>query len=201
VSAGNAGEGGNAGPGECSLKPEQTLGPYPNKSSLNRSDVRAGQAGATLRLQLRVLSLPECLPVPDATVELWQCNALGEYSEYSAFDTADQSWLRGFQLTSATGVVEFITIYPGWYPGRSVHLHFRVRRAGFADFTSQLYFDDALSDAVLANAPYTSHAGTRPRNEQDGIFAADGGNQLLLSVEQGQVGAELQASFDIAVSA
>jgi protocatechuate 3,4-dioxygenase beta subunit len=78
-----------------------------------------------------------------------------------------------------------------------VHLHFRVRREGLADFTSQLYFDDALSDAVLANAPYTSHLGSRPRNSQDGIFVTSGGSQLVLGVEQ--AGAELRASFDVAL--
>jgi protocatechuate 3,4-dioxygenase beta subunit len=190
------GVGGDAGVVECTTKPEQTLGPYPNKVDLNRSDIRAGQQGAVLRLKLRVLTSVLCLPVSGATVELWQCNALGNYSEYSDFGTADQNWLRGFQLTNAAGVVEFVTIYPGWYPGRAVHVHFRIKRAGKPDFVSQLYFDDALSDQVLAQAPYSGHAGTRPRNEDDSIFLA-GGKDLMLDVTT--VGQEHSATFVLGV--
>jgi hypothetical protein len=195
-----AGAGGEAGGGvECAEKPQQTLGPFPNKSQLERSDIRSGQAGAALRLRMRVASVFGCLPVPGATVELWQCNAAGDYSEYVDFGTADQNWLRGFQVTDGSGVVEFVTIYPGWYPGRSVHVHIRVKRTGRPDFVSQLYFDDVFSDGVLGQAPYTSHAGTRPRNEQDGIFVGDGGPQLMLDVQS--KGSELQASFDVNVPA
>lgn len=198
---GPTGEGGAGGEGapECMLKPEQTLGPFPNKSQLNRSDIRAGQAGAAFRLRLRVLSVFGCVPVAGATVELWQCNSQGDYSEYSDFNTADQNWLRGYQVTNDAGVVEFVTIYPGWYPGRSVHVHFRVKRQGRADFASQLYFDDAFSDVVLAQAPYTSHTGTRPTNPQDSIFVADGGNQLILAVTESLT--ELRATFDIGIPA
>lgn len=197
-SAGAAGDAGASADPECVAKPAQTLGPFPNKANLNRSDIRAGRAGAALRLRLRVSTVFGCIPVSGAIVELWQCDALGNYSEYSNFGTADQNWLRGFQLTDASGSVEFLTIYPGWYPGRSVHLHFRIRREGRADFASQLYFDDELSDVVLAQAPYTGHTGKRPRNVDDGIFSA-GGSELLLSIEP--AGGELLATFDIGLPA
>jgi hypothetical protein len=193
---GSGGSGGDPGAFECTTKPEQTLGPYPNKVDLNRSDIRAGQQGAVLRLRLRVLTSVLCMPISGATVELWQCNALGDYSEYSDFGTADQNWLRGFQLTNAAGVVDFVTIYPGWYPGRAVHVHFRIKRAGKPDFASQLYFKDALTDVVLARAPYSGHAGTRPRNEDDGIFL-DGGSDLMLDVKT--VGQEYSATFVLGV--
>jgi hypothetical protein len=197
--AGAGGVGGDAGgapSAECTTKPAQTLGPYPNKENLNRSDIRSGQAGKVLRLKLRVLTSVLCMPISGATVELWQCNALGDYSEYSDFGTADQNWLRGFQVTNAAGIVEFVSIYPGWYPGRSVHLHFRIKRQGKPDFTSQLYFDDATSDQVLSQAPYTGHPGVRPRNEDDGIFL-DGGSELMLDVKA--VGQELSATFELGV--
>jgi protocatechuate 3,4-dioxygenase beta subunit len=196
---GNGGAGGEAGgppTAECTTKPEQTLGPYPNKANLNRSDIRSGQAGTVLRLKLRVLTSILCMPISGASVELWQCNALGDYSEYSDFGTADQNWLRGFQITNASGVVEFVTIYPGWYPGRSVHVHFRIKRQGHADFVSQLYFDDSMTDQVLAQAPYTGHPGTRPRNEDDGIFV-DGGSELTLDVKT--VGQALSATFELGI--
>ena len=123
---------------QCVLRPEQTLGPFPNRSDLNRSDVRADQQGAPLRLELVVYRTGACTPVENAIVELWQCSAAGDYSEYSNFGTADQNWLRGYQVTGADGSVEFVTIYPGWYPGRSVHIHIRVRAEG-QTFVSQLY--------------------------------------------------------------
>lgn len=193
-SAGQAGAGG-AGP-QCVVRPSQTIGPFPNKAELNRSDVRAGQLGAALRLELRVLSASTCAPIAGAIVDIWQCNAAGDYSEYSAFGTADENWLRGFQTTGDDGAVQFVTIYPGWYPGRSVHIHFRVR-SGNQTFVSQLYFDDALSDVVLAQAPYTEHAGVRTLNGGDGIFSS-GGAELTLEVVQ--QGAEYVSTYDIGLA-
>jgi protocatechuate 3,4-dioxygenase beta subunit len=142
-----------------------------------------------------VTAVGACTPVPGATVDIWQCNAAGNYSEYDAFGTADQNWLRGFQLTGDDGSVEFLTIYPGWYPGRSVHVHFRVRTPA-ADFVSQLYFDDALSDEVLLAPPYSAHVGARARNADDGIFAAGGAELVLNVVRQGE---EYLATYDVGV--
>ncbi|HVJ19206.1 MAG TPA: intradiol ring-cleavage dioxygenase [Polyangiaceae bacterium] len=189
----SGGGAGAAGEPQCVLRPAQTIGPYPNKAELERSDIRAGQEGALLRLGLRVLAVGACTPVVGATVDVWQCNASGNYSEYDAFGTADQNWLRGFQLTGEDGSVEFSTIYPGWYPGRTVHIHFRVRTAT-ADFVSQLYFDDALSDEVLQASPYSAHTGVRARNANDGIFAV-GGAELVLNVAA--EGAEYRATYDV----
>jgi protocatechuate 3,4-dioxygenase beta subunit len=193
-SAGQAGAGG-AGP-QCVVRPSQTIGPFPNKAELDRSDVRGGQPGTPLRLALRVLSASTCAPVAGAIVDIWQCNAAGDYSEYSAFGTADQNWLRGFQTTDDEGAVTFLTIYPGWYPGRSVHIHFRVR-AGAQTFVSQLYFDDAVSDVALAEAPYTEHAGVRTLNSGDGIFSSGGAELTLEVVKQG---AEYVSSFDVGLA-
>jgi hypothetical protein len=192
--AGQPGAGG-AGP-RCVVRPSQTIGPFPNKAELNRSDVRAGQLGAELRLELQVLSVSTCLPLVGAIVDIWQCNAAGDYSEYSAFGTADENWLRGFQTTGDDGAVQFVTIYPGWYPGRSVHIHFRVR-FGDQTFVSQLYFDDAVSDMVLAQAPYTDHAGVRTLNTGDGIFSS-GGRELTLLVEQH--GSAYVSSYEIGLA-
>lgn len=193
-SAGQAGAGG-AGP-QCVVRPSQTIGPFPNKAELNRSDVRAGQLGAALRLELRVFSATTCAPVAGAIVDIWQCNAAGDYSEYSEFGTADENWLRGFQTTGDDGAVQFVTIYPGWYPGRSVHIHFRVR-SGNQTFVSQLYFDDAVSDVVLAQAPYTEHAGVRTLNGGDGIFSSGGAELTLETVQQG---AEYVSRYDIGLA-
>jgi protocatechuate 3,4-dioxygenase beta subunit len=116
------------------------------------------------------------------------------------FNTAGQKFLRGYQLTDASGIAKFTTIYPGWYQGRTVHIHFKVRSstgARVAEFTSQLYFDDAVTDKVLAQAPYNTKSGSRTRNERDGLFGR-GGRQLMLTV--GERGAGYHAAFDIGLT-
>ena len=184
----------------CIVTPAQTEGPYFVDEKLNRVDIRPDpgtgkvSAGAPLDLEIRVYRVANgtCTPYQNAVVDIWQCDAMGLYSDVKDmngfFDTAGQKFLRGYQVTDAAGVAKFTTVYPGWYQGRSVHIHFKVRsslneRAG--EFTSQLYFDDAFSDKVFTRAPYSSKTGTRTSNERDGIYR-QGGKQLTLAVtEQG----------------
>lgn len=194
----------------CIARPRQMEGPYFVDVGLNRSDIRPDPAtgavkpGVPLQLDFRVsrMSAGACAPLPDAQVEVWQCDAGGVYSGVrdSGFDTTGQKFLRGYQVTGRTGAARFTTIYPGAYPGRTVHIHFLIRSArasgGRDEFTSQLYFDDALTDRVLAQAPYARRGSRTPRNAGDGLFR-QGGAQLLLAVrEQGQGYA---ATFDIAL--
>jgi protocatechuate 3,4-dioxygenase beta subunit len=114
------------------------------------------------------------------------------------FDTVGKQFLRGHQVTDADGIARFETIYPGWYRGRTVHIHFKIRTDPSAEsgheFTSQLYFDDSLTDRVLAGQPYAKNEGERPRNPDDGIFRS-GGDQLLLDVVEERDG--YAAMFDI----
>jgi len=115
-----------------------------------------------------------------------------------AFDTRGKKFLRGYQTTDADGAVRFQTIYPGWYPGRTVHIHFKIRthpeaRRGY-EFTSQLYFDDTLTDQIHAKAPYTATGRGRIRNQEDGIFQ-DGGEELILSLTPQSPG--YAGTFDI----
>ena len=182
----------------CVARPQQTAGPFFVDEALDRSDIRSDPAsgetvpGAPLRLTFRVSRLngSDCVPLAGARVDLWQCDAAGRYSDVRGWggSTAGQKFLRGFQTTDASGGVTFTTIYPGAYEGRAVHIHFKIRApasgAAAQEFTSQLYFDDALSDRVHALAPYASVApGRRMRNERDGLFRA-GGRQLLLDVRE-----------------
>lgn len=162
--------------GACIALPEQTAGPMFAPNAPQRSDIRAGRPGAPLQLTLNVLRLKNggCTPLPGAHVDLWQCDASGVYS--------DNTFLRGYQLTDAAGTTEFTTIYPGWYPGRAVHVHFKIR-SGNSQFASQLYFDDTLTDRVHARAPYANRTGRRVRNANDGIFS-EGGEQLLLALAE-----------------
>ena len=191
----------------CIVKPEQTEGPYFMEAKLNRSDIRTdpldGQRreGLPLALALRVSTVAagSCSPVVGAVVDLWQCDAAGAYSDVrdARFNTVGKRFLRGYQLTDGDGRARFTTIYPGWYPGRAVHVHFKVRVKGEAknhEFVSQLYFDDALTERIHAQAPYSSHPGRRTRNTEDGLYR-NGGRELTLAVTESKDG--YAASFDV----
>jgi len=192
----------------CVVRPQQTEGPYFVDEKLNRSDIQSDPSdgsvkqGVPLRLVFHVSEINggSCIPLTGATVDLWHCDALGVYSDVTdpSFSTVGKKFLRGYQVTDANGTVEFVTIYPGWYPGRTVHIHFKIRTDSASqrsyEFTSQLYFDDALTDRVHAQAPYAAKGQRTQRNDRDGIFRG-GGEQLMLQLTQeaqGYVG-----TFDI----
>lgn len=191
----------------CVVRPEQAEGPFFVDEQLNRSDIRSDpatglvKAGAPLTLAFLVSRISgTCQPLPGAMVDVWHCDADGIYSgveDRFAGSTAGQSFLRGYQLTDANGLATFTTIYPGWYPGRTVHIHFKIRmeEAGRTyEFTSQLYFDDALTDQVFAQTPYATRGPRNTRNENDGIYR-NGGGQLLLNVAP--VAGGYATTFDI----
>lgn len=192
---------------KCIVTPEQTEGPYFVDEKLNRSDIRTDPAdgildGIPLQLTLRVSGVEDtgCTPIANAIVDIWHCDALGVYSDVTdrSFDTVSKKFLRGYQVTDVNGTVQFTTIYPGWYQGRTTHIHFKVRTTAKSEqsheFTSQLYFDDAVSDRVYAQPPYANKGQGTQTNEQDGIFQR-GGNQLLLLLTENQQG--YAATFDI----
>jgi protocatechuate 3,4-dioxygenase beta subunit len=195
----------------CIVRPEQTEGPYFVDERLNRSDIRSDPAdgsikeGVPLQLTFRVYELRDktCAPRQGAMVDVWHCDALGVYSDVEdfngLFDTSGKKFLRGFQMTDASGAAQFSTIYPGWYEGRAVHIHFKIRtnpesRRGY-DFTSQIYFDDALSEQVYTRQPYSTKGPGRLPNRSDGIFQ-DGGDQLILAVTKADAG--YAGTFEIA---
>src|SRR5688572_11323941 len=182
----------------CVVTPAQTEGPFFVDETLNRVDIRSDPgtgkmtAGAPLDMELRVYRVANgsCQPMAGATVDVWQCDAMGLYSDARSMNgsstTSGQKFLRGHQITDAAGLAKFTTVYPGWYQGRCVHIHFKVRTTAGGrnlEFTSQLYFDDAVTDKVMALSPYNSKTGARVTNERDGIFR-QGGAQLIMPVEQ-----------------
>ena len=193
----------------CVARPSQTEGPYFVDEMLNRSDIRTDPSdgtrkpGTPLRLKIGVYqsSGGSCAPVVGAVVDIWQCDAAGVYSDVvdpNAGSTRGKKFLRGYQLTNSAGEVEFLTIYPGWYPGRTVHIHFKVRtdpdsQQGL-EFTSQMYFDDSFTDDVFTQPPYSSRGPRTTRNQADGIFR-QGGDDLMLDVHQAAT--ELVTRFDI----
>jgi protocatechuate 3,4-dioxygenase beta subunit len=173
-------------PVACVLTLEQTEGPYFVDERLNRSDLTSDPAdgsvkeGIPLRLDLTVSEVAgaTCTPLVGAVVDIWHCDALGSYSDVSGGmgqgNTTGQKFLRGYQVTDSAGKVSFRTIYPGWYGGRTVHIHFKVRTdpdaAQGAEFTSQFFFDEAITDAVIAQAPYNDKGSPDTRNANDNIF-------------------------------
>lgn len=194
---------------DCIALPQQTEGPYFVEERLNRADIRldpaTGQmsAGAPMDLRLvisTVASAGTCQALAGAQVDIWHCDAMGVYSDVRdrSADTTGKKFLRGHQVTDNAGQVRFTTIYPGWYGGRAVHVHFKVRRpAGggrIDEFTSQLYFDDALTDRVYQRPPYAGREDRERRNENDGIYR-DGGDQLMLAVTEHEGG--YAATFEI----
>jgi protocatechuate 3,4-dioxygenase beta subunit len=185
----------------CVVRPEQTQGPYFVDERLNRSDIRVDPTdgvltpGAPLDLTIVVSRLAGngCAPLPGVLVDVWHCDHLGVYSDVEdpGFNTIGKKFLRGYQATDSEGNARFTTIYPGWYAGRTVHVHFKIRsaptaRPGFA-FTSQVYFDDALTDLVQAQEPYAVKGVRTVRNEQDGIYRR-GGSQLVLALTPNKAG-------------
>ncbi len=194
----------------CVVRPELTEGPYFVDAQLDRVDIRADSstgtvsAGVPLQLTFNVseVSNSSCSPLADAMVDVWHCDALGAYSGVTdnsqGFDTVNQNFLRGYQITGANGVAQFTTIYPGWYTGRAVHIHFKIRlNAGTEqsyEFTSQFFFDDTFSDQVFTQEPYASKGQRDRLNSQDNIYQS-GGDQLLLTLTQNGEG--YAAIFDI----
>lgn len=190
----------------CVVRPELTEGPLFVDEDLNRSDLRSdpttGQisAGAQFDLTIRVNQIAQaaCTPLAGIQVDLWHCDANGIYSDTNqlGFQTVGQKFLRGYQITDENGIAKFTTIYPGWYEGRTVHIHIKLRTDAGYDFTSQLFFDDNFTDEVFAVAPYNSRGERRLRNEDDGIFGESGG-QMMVAVDK--VASGYAATFDIAL--
>ena len=160
-------EGANA----CALTPETIAGPSYLRVDAIRSDLREDLQGTILRLGLRVLD-ESCTPIPDAAVELWNCDAQGIYSGYPqrTADTTGQTYCRGTQVTDGNGIVAFVTIYPGWYRTRTAHLHTKVLLSSTELLTTQLYFDDAVTAGVYSAEPYSSHTGQDTFNDTDSMF-------------------------------
>jgi protocatechuate 3,4-dioxygenase beta subunit len=183
----------------CVVRPELTEGPYFVDEMLNRSDIRTDTSdgstseGFPLELAFNVtqIGVNGCVPLPNAQVDIWHCDAHGVYSDVQ--NAVGQTFLRGYQVTDTNGIAKFTTIYPGWYPGRAVHIHFKIRYED-QEFTSQLFFDDTFTDEVYAQQPYAQKGERTSRNTDDNIYNG-GGSQLLLNVTPD--GAGYKTSFDI----
>ena len=172
----------------CTLTPEQIEGPFYLDQARIREAISEDKPGVPLQLILRVLEASaSCAPIPNAGVDVWQCDALGIYSGYEGVAIAprhvepvdDKTFLRGTQLTDAAGAVRFRTIYPGWYTGRTPHVHVKLR-VGAKAVTTQLYFPDEVTNAVYARAPYDQHPNRDTTNATDRFLGPIADKSLLM---------------------
>ncbi len=208
--------------------PQQTEGPYFVDDMPNRSDLRTDtsdskiQEGIPLKLTLHVYALgdkvgkadggPTCTPLKGAKVDLWEANSQGIYSGVQSAGTRDNNFLRGNQLTDENGTVQFATIYPGWYEGRAIHIHVKVRASQNSneplEWTSQFYLNNSINDEVHTQAPYSNHGPVDITNEEDFIYegpSTDGmlhaktGGHLMLEIVEDRQG--YAGTFNIVLNA
>ena len=170
---------------DCVRTPSQTEGPFYFDTGELRRDITEGLEGTPLLVSLRLVEAGSCEPVAGATVDVWHTDVFGRYSGYrdqgaDRADTTGATFLRGKQVTDADGVAEFETIYPGWYPTRAVHVHFMAYTDRGRLVTSQLYFPDAVSEAVYRTEPYDARGPHRVTNDDDGIFPGDTAGSSLI---------------------
>lgn len=198
---------------DCVLVPEKMEGPYFVDELLNRRDIRSDsdgtntQRGVPLELTMRLLNSDRgCTVGRGVIVDVWQCNAAGDYSDIAGVDgiqgdTLGHDYLRGFQVTDAKGRATFKTIYPGWYEGRTIHIHFKVRAfdgdATTYEFSSQLFFDQATNNAVNRRTALGYEGVKATTNAADAIY---GGDSELLVPLSGSVHSGYRGAITIGLS-
>jgi len=179
----------------CLLAPEQTEGPYYIANEKVRRDITERRPGTALALRLKVVDASTCRPLKGAMVEVWHCDAGGLYSGFISSSTGGpgggtgptdkRTFLRGGQRTDATGTALFKTIYPGWYRGRTVHIHVKVHVGGNVVHTGQLYFPDKMTDVVYTAAPYNKRPSRETRNADDSIYGSGGADSTVRLARSG----------------
>jgi protocatechuate 3,4-dioxygenase beta subunit len=183
--------------GACAVSPTETIGPYPSLSQFVRSDVREDRPGLPLNLTITVVNANSaCAPVAGASVEIWQCDVAGDYSQYGT--ARQQTFLRGIQTTNASGQVSFLTVYPGWYQGRATHIHVEVTANGRSVKVTQIAFPESVNAEVYRTGVYATRGLNPTSNASDGIFA-DSLAQELAAVT-GNTSSGYNATFQVGVA-
>ena len=200
--------------------PQQIEGPYFVDGMPNRSDLRSSdgtiQEGIPLHLNLNVYDVDDdgsCIPFSGAKVDIWEANPQGIYSGVEEDGTEEKDFLRGYQITDDNGTVQFTTVYPGWYEGRAIHIHVKVRSAEALqnpfEWTSQFYLNNSINEQVHKQPPYSEHGPVAMLNEEDGIYTgpstdglvqANAGKYLMLNLSEGPNGGYI-GTFNIGVNA
>ncbi len=166
----------------CVLTPEMTEGPYYLSGEKLRRNITEGRPGTRLDLRLSVVDAQTCKPIKGAIVDIWHADAVGVYSGFGS-GASSRTFMRGVQRTDKNGLAIFRTVYPGWYQGRTVHIHVKVWVGGSDVHTGQLFFSDTLTDTVYKRAPYSRRPSRTTRNAQDMIYVS-GGRQSLLRMRR-----------------
>lgn len=197
---------------DCTLIPSETTGPYPldlsSNSSMFRTIINESEVGVLHTITLKIISTTDCLPIQNARVDLWHCNAHGYYSGYDGQpgylgtqNNAGDTWCRGIQMTDANGEVQFTTIFPGWYTSRVCHIHFQVYLSSVLQVTSQFAFPDSTKNAIYtANTPYSAH-GTDPINVDDDTIFSDGHDYQMATLTLNTNGDGYDSYLEVAIDA
>ena len=165
----------------CLLTPEATEGPYWVENDLTRRNITEGKPGSPLVIRFTVLNARTCKIIRNADVEIWHCDAIGDYS---AVDGAATRFLRGHQRSNAKGVAEFLTVFPGWYRGRTPHIHMKVSVGGNEVHTGQVFFNETVTRTVYAGAPYASRGVYDTPHSRDMIYQQAGGSKAELKLRR-----------------
>lgn len=182
----------------CAVTPSETVGPFPSLTDLVRSDIREGRSGTPVTLTLTVVNASQdCAPLQNVAVEIWQCDAAGNYSQYGT--QTGQTYLRGIQTTNSSGQVTFTTIYPGWYQGRATHIHVEVTRNGSSLKATQIAFPEATNASVYATGVYASRGSNPTSNASDNIFRDSLSSET--ATVTGDPASGISATFRIALAA
>lgn len=181
----------------CLVQPETTEGPFYLDPGLVREDITEGRPGLPLILRLQVVSA-DCAPIAGARVDIWHCDADGVYSGVQG-DSG--TFLRGTQDTGADGVAQFRTVFPGWYPGRVVHVHYKVILPGGQEvLTSQVFFDDAFAAEVHGDHPAYERRGPQDTDLRADRIARSAGKGAVARVEMDAPDGEAVAALVVGVS-
>ncbi len=194
---------------ECVLTAEQEEGPFYIAVDAIRSDITDGKAGVPLALTFTIIDVTTCQPLANAALDIWHCDYTGIYSDEASQSTTGQTFHRGVQITNAAGQASFASVFPGWYDGRTIHVHIKVHIGGAASgstysgghvsHTGNVFFPQALNDAVAAVSPYdTGDTNARTLNANDNVWSNQNGSKYVCTVA-GSASSAITASIVLGV--
>ena len=184
--------------GSCAVSPNETIGPYPSLADFTRSDIRENKQGLPLTLTITAVNTNNaCAPISGAVVDIWQCDADGNYSQYGS--ERNLTYLRGLQTTDASGRVTFTTIYPGWYQGRATHIHVEVTVNGRSAKVTQIAFPEDVTAQVYRTGVYASSGQNPTTNARDNVFS-DGVADELITITGGDANSGFTGTFQVGIA-
>lgn len=167
--------------GSCTTTPTETEGPFPTKtpSSLAQANITGDRTGVAFTIKITITNQNNnCAALSGAIVDIWHCDAYGNYSEYGGTQMQPTNytsvhWLRGRQTTDSAGLVTYTSIFPGWYSGRAPHIHVHVYdSSGKSLLVTQIAFPIDVCNTVYTTAsPYSSRGTQDTQNSRDNVFA------------------------------